>query len=208
MSRLSMPSSAHSAICLACIFTLAVASAHAQSPQAEVLSFLQERDRDIKRAVSKLGGGVGTAEDRRRAEALINDRIDFREMGRLSLGKYWADLSADQRADFVDTFRAIVRGQSLSDLTVYEAAVTFESVEVTDDKAHVYTTATIDGAKVEVSYLLRRVDGEWWLYDIILDDVGTVEGYSISFQSYIRKRGFESFMASLNKKRASLDAGG
>ena len=98
---------------------------------------------------------------------------------------------------------AIVRGQSLSDLTVYNAVVTIDSIGVSGAKAYVRTRADVGGTALKVEYLLRRKEAAWWLYDIILDDVGTVEGYAISFQTYIRKRGFERFMASLKKKLPS-----
>lgn len=170
----------------------------AQGPEADVRAFLQTRDHDIKQAVAHLEGG--TQKERDRAASLINDQIDFEEMGRLALGDYWSDLTDAQRADFVATFGAIVRGQSLSDLTVYNAVVTIDSIGVSGAKAYVRTRADVDGTALKVEYLLRRKNDAWWLYDIILDDVGTVEGYAISFQTYIRKRGFERFMASLKKK--------
>lgn len=173
----------------------------AQSPEADVRAFLQTRDRDIKQAVARLEDGTQTERDR--AASLINDQIDFEEMGRLALGNYWSDLTEAQRADFVATFGAIVRGQSLSDLTVYNAVVTIDSIGVSGTKAYVRTRADVEGTALKVEYLLRRKDEAWWLYDIILDDVGTVEGYAISFQTYIRKRGFEQFMASLKKKLPS-----
>ena len=170
----------------------------AQSPEADVRAFLQTRDHDIKQAIARLEGG--TQKERDHAASLINDQIDFEEMGRLALGDYWSDLTDAQHVDFVTTFGAIVRGQSLSDLTVYNAVVTIDSIGVSGSKAYVRTRAEVEGTALKVEYLLRRKDDAWWLYDIILDDVGTVEGYAISFQTYIRKRGFERFMASLKKK--------
>jgi len=179
-------------------------SAWAQSSEQEVRSFLENRDRDIKKAVQKLSGDTHTQADRDYASALINDQIDFKEMGRLALGKYWEEITPENREEFIDVFSTIVRAQSLSDLSVYNAAVTFHAVEVNGEKAYVRTTADVDGVPLKVEYMLRRGEGNWWLYDIILDGVGTVEGYAISFQSYIRKRGFEKFMASLLRKRERL----
>ena len=166
---------------------------------------MEQRDADIKDAIRRMDDDPA---QRDRATALINDRIDFREMGRLALGKYYVDLSEPQQDDFVETFSAIVRAQSLSDLTVYNAGVTYDFIGVTGDNAYVRTRARIEGASIKVEYLLRRLGQEWWLYDIILDDVGTIEGYAISFQSYLRKRGFERFMASLHKRRDKIAAEG
>ena len=177
--------------------------AAAQDAESEVRSFLEQRDRDIKAAIAKLESDPSQEEHVR---SLVNDGIDFREMGRLALGDFDAELTEEQRTKYVDTFGSIVRAQSLSDLTVYNARVTFGKVVVKGNKAHVYTRAEVDGKQLPVEYLLHTQDGAWWLYDIILDGVGTVEGYAVSFQSVIRKRGFDRLMASLEKKRARLEA--
>ena len=96
-----------------------------------------------------------------------------------------------------------IRDRSLGDLSVYEAPVTIKSVTVTGEKASVSTTARVREADLDVVYKLHRKDDAWWLYDIIIDGVGTVEGYSVSFQTFLRKRGFEAFMQSLRKRLAS-----
>ena len=175
-------------------------SVTAQDAESEVRTLIMQRDRDIKAAVRAMENDPSQREV---ARSLINDRIDFEEMGRLALGRYYEDLSSDERSDFIETFGAIVRAQSLGDLSVYEAPVTVKSVTVTGEQASVSTTSRVREADRDVVYLLHRKDGVWWLYDIIIDDVGTVEGYSVSFQTFLRKRGFEAFMQSLRKRLAS-----
>ena len=181
------------------------ARAQAQNGAVGVRAFMEQRDREIKSALEQVDQ---SEEARERARALINDRIDFAEMGRLALGRYYKDLSEDQRRDFTDTFGAIVRAQSLSDLSVYNAVVKYDSVGVKVDKAYVRTRARLDDAILKVEYLLHQEEGLWWLYDIIIDDVGTVEGYAISFQTYIRKRGIGPFLDSLRRKLARDTASG
>lgn len=181
------------------------ARAQAQNGAVGVRAFMEQRDLEIKSALEQVDQ---SEEARERARALINDRIDFAEMGRLALGRYYKDLSEDQRRDFTETFGAIVRAQSLSDLSVYNAVVTYDSVGVKGDKAYVRTRARLDDAILKVEYLLHQKEGLWWLYDIIIDDVGTVEGYAISFQTYIRKRGIGPFLDSLRRKLARDTASG
>jgi len=180
--------------------SLWIPSVTAQDAESEVRTLIVQRDRDIKAAVRAMENDPSQREV---ARSLINDRIDFEEMGRLALGRYYEDLSSDERSDFIETFGGIVRAQSLGDLSVYEAPVTIKSVTVTGEKASVSTTSRVREADLDVVYQLHRKDGVWWLYDIIIDDVGTVEGYSVSFQTFLRKRGFEAFMQSLRKRLAS-----
>jgi len=169
----------------------------AQDIEAEVRAFITQRDQEIKDAVR----GMETDPSLREvARSLINDQIDFEEMGKRSLGRYYEDLTSEERLEFIEVFGGIVRSQSLGDLSVYEAPVTIRSVTVNEEQASVNTTATIREDDLEVVYHLHRKGDDWWLYDIVIDGVGTVEGYSVSFQTYLRKRGFEAFMQSLRKK--------
>ncbi len=174
-----------------------------ENPEAEVLALITSRDAEIKDAVR------GMEDDpllREVARALINDQIDFEEMGRLSLGDYYTDLSTEQRQEFTEVFAGIVRAQSLSDLSIYEAPVTIKSASVNLNLATVNTSVELRGQDVEVMYKLYQNASKWWLYDIIIDGVGTVEGYSVSFQTFIRKRGFDSFMESLRKRLATAES--
>ena len=169
----------------------------AQHSAEDVRLFIEQRDREIKSALEHVDD---SAEAREHARSLINDRIDFEEMGRRALGRFDADLAADTREEYIETFAAIVRGQSLSDLSVYNAHVTIDNIDVTGDQSSVWTRAQLDNTTLQVQYLLHFKGDSWWMYDIVIDDVGTIEGYAISFQTYIRKRGMEAFLESLRRK--------
>lgn len=171
----------------------------AQDREQEVRELLLERDREIK---TVLEGQESLSEEERSAlKELINDVIDFEAMAQTALGPHWSDLSSDERTEFVNVFSEVVRAQSLSDLEPYRADVTYETIDVNGDSAHVVTTAVYQGTPMSVEYDLAYEDGEWRAHDIILDDVSTAESYARSFQTVIRKRGFDTLMESLRKKR-------
>ncbi len=190
------------------VLGLFVVPARAQSAEQDIRAMLEKRDRDIKQAIKPLIDNPKAAMDaqREKAASLINDQIDFEEMGRQALGKYWVDLTEAQRTDFVDVFAEIIRSQSLGDLDVYNATVIYEEISVNGDKAYVKTAITYQDKQTTVEYLLRSKQNGWWLSDIILDTVSTVEGYARSFQTAIRKRGFDGLMKSLYKRRDKIQA--
>ncbi len=174
----------------------------------QIRAMMEQRDRDLKAAIKPLLSSpkTATAQQRKKVEDLINDPIDFREMGRQALGPFWKDLSAAQRNEFVDVFSTIVRSQSLADLDIYNSKVSYETISVVGDSAYVKTLTTYQDRQAAVEYILGRHDQAWWVYDLILDEVGTVEGYARSFQSVVRKKGFEALMKSLYKKRDKVAA--
>ncbi len=166
---------------------------------AEIRQMLEQRDREIKAILGETDDY--TAEQRAQLKELVNGVIDFRVMGQRALGPHWEDLGEDQRDEFVSVFREVVRAQSMGDLGVYNSAVTYDQIDVQSDSAFVRTQTTYEGRTTAVEYVLERREDEWRAEDIIIDGVSTVEGYARSFQTVVRKRGFDSLMKSLRKKR-------
>ena len=166
---------------------------------AEIRQMLEQRDQEIKSILGETDDY--TAEQRAQLKELVNGVIDFRVMGQRALGPHWEDLGEDQRDEFVSVFREVVRAQSMGDLGVYNSAVTYDQIDVQRDSAFVRTQTTYEGRTTAVEYVLERREDEWRAEDIIIDGVSTVEGYARSFQTVVRKRGFESLMKSLRKKR-------
>lgn len=175
-----------------------------QERAKEVRKLLEERDREIKRLL----GDKETFTDAQRDQLknVINAGIDFQAMGRAALGPFWQKITADQRKQFVDVFSEIVRNQSLSNLDVYRSKVTYKDITVTGDSAHVVTTTVYKDVPTEVEYTLGHSNDAWRVHDIILDDVSTAEGYARSFQTVVRKRGFDALMQSLNKKLEKMSS--
>ena len=165
---------------------------------AAIRSMLLERESSIK---DILGDDTELSDGQMDAlRSAVNDMFDFNAMGREALGRHWNELSSDQQQEFVDTFAGIVRHQSLADVDIYRAQVNYETITVDGNSAHVITTTTYKDVPTRVEYMLQRSDSDWRATDGILDEVSTVEGYSRSFQSYIRKRGFDALMANLTKR--------
>jgi phospholipid transport system substrate-binding protein len=180
------------------------ALAQGQATQQEIRTMLENRDQQIKEILR--GTDDYTTEQREELKTLINGVIDFRAMGQVALGPFWEDLSEAEQGEFIDVFRDIVRAQSLSDLEVYNSRVTFDEITVEGDSAYVRTTTEYQGTKTPVEYILEREGDEWLAEDIVVDGVSTAEGYARSFQTVVRKRGFDALMTSLKKKREQVQS--
>lgn len=180
------------------------ALAQGQATQQEIRTMLENRDQQIKEILR--GTDDYTTEQREELKTLINGVIDFRAMGQVALGPFWEDLSEAEQGEFIDVFRDIVRAQSLADLEVYNSRVTFDEITVEGDSAYVRTTTEYQGTKTPVEYMLEREGDEWLAEDIVVDGVSTAEGYARSFQTVVRKRGFDALMTSLKKKREQVQS--
>jgi len=173
------------------------------STQAEIRQMLEERDQEIKSILS--GDKNYNKEQRARLRELINGVLDFRAMAATALGTHWDTLGTDRRDQFVEVFQDVVRAQSMSDLDVYNSTVTYDQITVQGDSAYVRTMTEYEGTRTPVEYILKRRDDEWKAEDIIVDEVSTAEGYARSFQTVVRKRGFDALMERLRKKRQEIE---
>ncbi len=170
-----------------------------QATESEAIrDMLEERETEIK-AILGQDDELSEAQMDALREA-VNSMFDFGAMGRAALGRHWDELPEARQQEFVAVFSEIVRYQSLGDVDIYRAAVTYEDITVSGNEAHVMTTTVYKEVPTTVEYKLQRADNTWLATDVILDEVSTVEGYSRSFQSYIRKRGFDALMDNLNKR--------
>lgn len=190
-------------VCVALPST-AFAQSSSDARADEVRELLEERDREIKRLLGDKE--TFTAEQRERLKSVINDGIDFEAMGKTAVGPFWWEITPAQREEFVDVFSEIVRNQLLSNLDVYRSKVTYKSVTVNGDSARAVTTTVYKDVPTEVEYVLGTKGDRWQVRDIILDDVSTADGYARSFQTVIRKRGFDALMQSLRKKLDSVSS--
>ncbi len=187
------------------LVTMPPASARQADESAAIRTMLESREASIK----KILGTSSTLSDAQMTalRGAVNDMFDFGSMGQAALGRHWDELNAQQRTLFVDTFAGIVRHQSLADVDIYRAKVVYESITVNGNEARVVTTTTYKDVPTKVVYTMRRANAQWRATDVILDEVSTVEGYSRSFQSYIRKRGFDALMENLTKRLESTREG-
>lgn len=192
-----------------CIFALAsllfvIQPVSAQAPDSDVVSLLKQRDQEIKAL-------IGEAEDftdaqQEKLQNVINGVIDFNQMGQDALGEEWETLTSEQQAEFIKVFSEIVRERSLSNLDIYRLDVEYEKVSVEGAEARVQTKTTYKKQPMQVEYAMGFRGNTWRVDDIILDGVSTMEGYARSFQTYIRKRGFDALMQNLKKRLDKMNA--
>ena len=192
-------------LCLILILSLFTAASHVSFAQdSAILELLKERDNEIKTLIGdKKEFSEGQKEE---LQNLINGVIDFEQMGKDALGKEWDTITPEQQAEFVKVFSEIVKGRSLSDLEIYRLDVEYEHVTVEGDEARVQTKTVYKEQPMLVEYDMGYRSDEWRVDDIILDGVSTTEGYARSFQTYIRKRGFDALMQNLHKRLEKMNA--
>ena len=173
----------------------------AQTDKEEIRQMLDQRNEEIKTLLGAEGTEY-TQEQRQQLKNIINEVIDYRSMAKYALQDTWNTLDAQERQNFVDLFSKIVRDHSLTNLDIYRAKVTYQSIEVEGDTAVVVTMATMGRVRTPVTYdlLFKDALNKWVVTDLIIDNVSTAKSYKRQFQNIIRDKGYDYLVDVLRDK--------
>jgi len=189
---------------------LAAGSGQAEDPQALVRNtaeYVLAQVRARKAELEKDNSGI---------YALVQEKVvphfDFRLMTRAALGRYWRRASEGQKARLVREFQELLVRTYATMLLGYSD----EKIEYLpfrgkpgDRRVVVRTKVyTSDGAPpVPIDYRLAKKDGEWKVYDVVVDGVSLVSNYRGTFAEEVRKGGIEGLIASLKEHNRKLGNG-
>lgn len=176
---------------------------------------LEQRDQEIKQLLGDDGDDSEAiqGEQREALGRMVFDLLDAEALAAYALQDTFDVISTADREEFVDLFSRILRDQSLANLDIYRAEISYDSVavanpdqlrptvELTDITYVVYTKARFEDVETPVLYIMAEGgDASWRILDMSIDDVYTAESYRRQFQSIMRKRGFQPLLESLQRR--------
>jgi phospholipid transport system substrate-binding protein len=137
-----------------------------------------------------------------RLEKIIDPIFDFREMAKRSLGLHWRDLRPEERQEFVTLFRDFLRTVYLSRMGVYNGEkVLFTGETVGTNYVEVDTqVVSKNGDQVPVVYMLKRTDGDWKVYDVVVDNVSIDNNYRSQFDRVISQSSYRELVKRMKQK--------
>lgn len=166
---------------------------------SDVRSLMESRDQQIKQLLGPEGTSYSSTQ-RDELKDIVNGIIDFTEMAKTALEVTYDTISVAERTEFVQLFSSIIRDQSLANLDIYRASVSYERIKGSNDSIYVETLAEWNNIRTPVHYIMSKSTGKWRIEDMSIDDVFTAASYNKQFQRIIRSRGFDYLMTTLRKR--------
>jgi phospholipid transport system substrate-binding protein len=121
--------------------------------------------------------------------------FDTEYAARLVLGQTWRTATPDQRKRFVDAFyHSLLRnyGAALVDFTADRFVILPYKGDPNDTTATVRTEVKRStGDKVPVNFSLRKVDGVWKAWDVVIEGISYVKSFRTDFGSEIQQKGLD-----------------
>jgi len=157
--------------------------------------------------ILKKGDTMDKAARRSAMEAIIDERFDFRAMSQRTLATNWKKASDAEKQEFTDLFKQLIQSSYVGKLEAY----TNETVEYVAEKAKgrkalVETMIKTASADIPLNYKMYSKDGNWLVYDVIIEGVSLISNYRSSYQTIVKQEGFDGLMAKMKAKIKELDA--
>ncbi len=143
-------------------------------------------------------------------EDTLLPNFDTPYAAQLVLGKHWRNATPEQRKRFVEAFYnslLYTYGDAMVDFTADRLKVFPSKVAPTDERATVRTEIKrSNGTKVSVNYSLRKVNGVWKAWDVVIDGISYVKSYREDYGAEVDQKGLEAVIARLEAKAQSAKA--
>lgn len=165
-------------------------------------------DGQIKTALTVLRDkSLNQGQKRQKIVELADQQMDFETMSRLTLGRYWRDLSADQRSAFVEAFRRHLSntyGSLLNGYTDEDVVPIGDHAEPDGDcTVQCRIIGTVNGARQELAKVdcrLRRKAQQWKVIDVTAVGISVVAIFRAQFQAVLADGGFDRLLKLLREK--------
>jgi phospholipid transport system substrate-binding protein len=183
------------------LFPLAPSKALAGEPTQQVKETVDEvinilNDKELKKPDKR-------KERSAKIREVVEQRFDFAEMAKRSLGIYWRQRTPEEQKDFVSLFSDLLEDTYIRKIERYEhEKVTYVGEMMQGPYATVKTVIiTTKEVEIPVNYKIFKSGTKWEVYDIIVEGVSLVNNYRTQFYQII---GSGSYAALVKKLKAKV----
>jgi phospholipid transport system substrate-binding protein len=150
----------------------------------------------------KLQGESGKKVKAQRIAAAAEKLFDFVELSKRTLGLNWNKFTPDQRKEFVELFKTILKDAYVEKITAYtNEQVNFtKEVPLSEDTVEVQSGVVTKGGETPIYYRVMKKENEWKVYDVVIEGVSLISNYRTQFREILGNNPPEKLLETLRKK--------
>ena len=132
----------------------------------------------------------------------LNPIFDYEEMAKRALGAHWRRRTPAEQEEFVKLFRDFLEKIYSDKVDLYGGEKVRFGREVIDkDFAQVESVVIRPkGEEIAVIYKLRQMNGQWKVYDVVVENISIVNNYRSQFDRIISSSSYEELVKRLQEK--------
>ena len=150
----------------------------------------------------KLKGEAGKKMKEQKIEAASDKLFDFVELSKRTLGLNWNKFSPEQRKEFVELYRTILKNAYVDKITAYtNERVNFtKEVPLTETTVEVHSAVVSKGGETPIFYRVMKKENSWKVYDVVIEGVSLISNYRTQFREILGNNPPETLLDTLRKK--------
>ncbi|MGZ4997869.1 MAG: MlaC/ttg2D family ABC transporter substrate-binding protein [Methylobacter sp.] len=139
--------------------------------------------------------------------SVVTLHTDFDKIAPLVLGKYWKTATPEEQERFKREFQTlIIRTYSRAFVEYNDWTIRFMPLDMSSESTKVVVKTEVlqpNRQPIDVNYRMFLTNGEWKVYDIMIDGVSLVTNYRSTFNEEIQTKGsLSAVIDSLAKRNA------
>jgi phospholipid transport system substrate-binding protein len=159
-----------------------------------------------------LQGPAKQAERQERLHKVSEQAFDWKEMAQRALAVHWRERTPQQQQEFVQLFRDLVERtymQRIESAIQEKQDIQYLGEQVDGSRAVVKTTVvTKRNQQVPIDYRLRKADGGWKIYDVLVENISLVNNYRTQFNSIISSSSYNALVEKMRARQGDELSGG
>jgi phospholipid transport system substrate-binding protein len=191
-------------ILIFCLVTFTVLALGLEASAATARETVEEK---VQRVVSTLGSPdfkqLAKEEQINQIRAIVNEVFDYRELSRRCLGRSWKKLNAAQQEEFISLFSELLEKTYADRLLAYtDEKIEFgKETELKKGRVEVESAIiTKDGKQIPLNYRMVNKNGQWRVYDVVIEGISMVKNYRDQFRDILSKKTPEDLLQVLRDK--------
>jgi phospholipid transport system substrate-binding protein len=150
----------------------------------------------------KLKGETGKKVKEQRIVAAADKLFDFVELSKRTLGLNWNKFTPEQRREFVELYKTILKDAYVDKITAYtNEQVNFtKEVPLSENMVEVQSSVVTKSAETPIYYRVIKKDSEWKVFDVVIEGVSLISNYRTQFREILGNNPPEKLLDTLRKK--------
>ena len=155
----------------------------------EVLSVFNDKSLDSSQRRVALQKGI---------RKVIREHFEFRSISKSVLANNWRKATGYEQDRFVDFFTQTLENTYLTAIESYSGEeVKYVGEKIKNDRAVVDTIIVSKNNDIPVSYKLKLNDDQWFVYDVVIENVSLVSNYRNMYAAIVQSSGVNGLLLKL-----------
>lgn len=151
---------------------------------------------------TSLKGESGKSAKKTKIRSITEKMFDYTELSRRTLGQNWKNFNNNQQKEFTELYKSILEDAYADKLITYtDEKVVFNKENMLSEKTcEIQTTIVTKKADVPIFYRVIQKEGEWRVYDVVIEGVSLISNYRTQFREILASKSPDGLLDILRKK--------